>query len=143
MKELKLFSLMLMLFAFCVTSTSCSSDDDEPEIPTYADYYVECTSVNGGGFTTGECRELMYMLNEDLHDQVLEGMERDEAIEIFDEFMNEYARELSGIQPLETLYIGFALKTISGTSIKTATVTISKNGSSVSRANEGYTITIE
>lgn len=142
MKQLKFFSLMLMLIAFCVPCTSCS-DDDEPDVPTYADYYVECTSVNGGGFTAEKCRELVYVLNDDLHDIVIEGAEKDEAIEIFDEFMNEYARSLTNLYPSETLYITFALKTISGTTIKTATVTISENGSSVSRSNGGYIITIE
>lgn len=144
MKKIKYLVFLVMALFMSVSFTACSDDDDESDssVPTYADYYIECTSVIGGGLSAQECTSLQTDYNSIFSNLTMSAMERNEAIEEFDALMQNFAKRVANIRPNETLRILFALKTSQGATVKTATITISKEGASVSRAS-GYTITIE
>ena len=124
-KFLQLTTLLLsMMFAFGFTS--CSSDsDDKDVISGYNDYFIE-VAVSGGGFDAANLAALQTDINSELQDLYLYKLEKEEAIEIFEDFMEEmkydYIDGVSGVKG--TLKMTFQLKTTKGVVVKTSTLNI-------------------
>lgn len=127
---------MLML-CMSVAFTSCG-DDDEP-VASIDDWYSECTSVSGGGWTPQECSQFMNSLNtdDDLElgpGYVWRNTEKEQAIYYFDRQMktlnNLFGSGLRGVSG--TLNIVFALKNSKGTTIKTTVLKVTSTSCSMS-----------
>lgn len=127
MKQLKFFSLMLIMLLGSISLASCGGDDDEPAI-TYDDFYIAC-SVSGGGFNSQELSYLESSLNASLVDTKLQGYEKNRAIYVFDSFVNDMRDEFSdGMNVSAPLYMTFILKTTGGSTVKSTTLTITRDG---------------
>ncbi|MCM1532835.1 MAG: hypothetical protein NC114_11295 [Ruminococcus flavefaciens] len=131
MKKFK--SVLWLMLIIMVSVTVCSCGSDEPDVPTYASYFIECTNVEGGGLTNQECVKLKSDLNVDLTDKdmSMNGITRESALLIFDEVMQVEARELSTLRPQTPLYITFSMRTENGISVKSTTLVATKDGCQV------------
>ena len=124
-KFLQLTTLLLSLM-FTVGFTACSSDDDDKDaISGFNDYFIEVT-VSGGGYDAASLSGLQTSLNAQLQDFDLYKLEKDEAVEIFDYFMEEMKYDfidgMSGVKG--TLKMTFQLKTTKGVVVKTSTLNV-------------------
>ena len=124
-KFLQLTTLLLSLM-FTVGFTACSSDDDDRDaISGFNDYFIEVT-VSGGGYDAASLSGLQTSLNAQLQDFDLYKLEKDEAVEIFDYFMEEMKYDfidgMSGVKG--TLKMTFQLKTTKGVVVKTSTLNV-------------------
>ena len=124
-KFLQLTTLLLSLM-FTVGFTACSSDDDDKDaISGFNDYFIEVT-VSGGGYDAASLSGLQTSLNAQLQDFDLYKLEKDEAVEIFDYFMEEMKYDfidgMSGVKG--TLKMTFQLKTTQGVVVKTSTLNV-------------------
>lgn len=134
-QAVKIFSLLLVCLSMSLVS--CSDDKDEPK-NEIDDWYSECTSVSGGGFSSQECSQLQNLINtdEDLEmgpQYVWRNIDRSQAIYYFDKqtknFCDAFRTGMSGVSG--TLTITFALKNSKGSTIKTSRVRITSSGSSM------------
>lgn len=137
-KTLRLFGLFATVVMLSLSLTSCGDDDDEPE-STIDDFYSECVSVTGGGWTPQECSQFQNTLNTDdtleLGPQyVWRNMDKSQAIYYFDRQMNTlksiFSDGMSGISG--TLKVSFVLKGSKGNTIKTSTLSITSTSCSLS-----------
>lgn len=123
--------MLLLIFTLSMSVTSCKDDDDEP-VEAIDDYYSECVSVSGGGYSAQQCARLMNMLNTD---EDLElgpaytrvNISKEQAIYYFDRqctnIYNIFKGEgLSGVSG--TLVITFALKNSKGSTIKQTRINV-------------------
>lgn len=130
------FKTLLLLFVLLLPSfalISCGDDDDEPE-STYSDYFMEVSSVEGGGLSVQQCSSLKAELNSELTQYYWKAIDRNQAIYYFDdevrEAMDGFSDGLSGISG--TLSITFSLKdSRSGKTIKSSTLNITRDGCSL------------
>lgn len=130
MKAFKFFAMMIAMLAMSINFSSCSDDDDEPS-SEIKDFYIEC-DVKGGGLNASEISALKSALNVELSELDMEALTQDEAIYLFDRFIQEVKYVFSeGIESNETLTITFYLKTTSGSTVKKAVLKVTKDGCSV------------
>ena len=120
------FTTLLLSLMFTVGFTACSSDDDDKDaISGFNDYFIEVT-VSGGGYDAASLSGLQTSLNAQLQDFDLYKLEKDEAVEIFDYFMEEmnydFIDGMSGVKG--TLKMTFQLKTTKGVVVKTSTLNV-------------------
>ena len=127
MKQINFCINAFIALVFCIGLISCSETDDDMDY--FDDYYIECVDISGGGLNSSECSELKASFNLDLVSYVFEGYEKGRAIYLFDSLMEELCSDFgSGLSGLTSpLKMKFALKNIKGTTIKTSTLTITKN----------------
>lgn len=127
MKVFKFFAMMIAMLAMSVSFSSCG-EDDEPETGI-KDYYIEC-DVKGGGLNSSELSTVKSSLNLELSELDLYALTKDEAIYVFDKFMQEmkyyFSEGIEGIS--ETLSITFYLKEASGSTVKKAVLKVTGNG---------------
>ncbi len=124
--------MMFLTAALCAGFQSCSDDDEEEEGgTTFSNFYIVCSNVSGGGWSSQECESLCSALNEQLVE--ITNKTQSEAIEFFNQVMKGLARDLSSYTVNEPLYITFELKVQStGQCVKRATITVKKDGTTVS-----------
>lgn len=125
MKQIKFLSMLLAL-TFALGFTSCSDDDnDDPEVLGYNDYYIE-VDVSGGGWNAADLIEFESEMNSELQDYKLYKLEKEEAVEIFDNFVEEMKYDfIDGASDVnETLKMVFSLKTTKGILIKSSTLCV-------------------
>lgn len=127
MKQINFCINAFVALVFCIGLFACSGTDDD--IDSFDDYYIECIDISGGSLTSSECLELKASFNVDLASFVFEDYEKGRAIKLFDEFMEELCNGWKNGLPYlpSTMKMKFALKNIKGTTIKTSTLTITKN----------------
>ena len=124
----KYFVMVVAMVAMCVNFSSCGETEDPTGLN---DYYVEC-SVSGGGLDSYELSALKSLLNLELSELVMEAMEKDEAIYVFDKLVKALKVEFSdGMEVDETLKITLTLKTMDGKSIKQTVLKITQNGCTI------------
>lgn len=131
MRKLVNFKYLVMAMFVALLSmsfTSCSDDDDD-DVPTIADYYIEC-KMSGGGFSNQELTQMESYLNSQLTGTTFDGLERDEAIYIFDKIIKDLKVQFSdGLEGVVgTLNMILYLKTTDGVIVKTATIAVTKDG---------------
>lgn len=124
----KFYLLFTLLISLVMTGfTSCNNSDDEPQVSGLNDFYIEC-KCSGGGFDASSLAELENALNAELLEYRLYKLTKEEAIEIFDAFMEEEkyywidgASDITG-----TFSMKFTLKTTKGVIVKTKTLNVTK-----------------
>ena len=118
--------MMIAMLAMTISFSSCDKEGvPETEIK---DYYIEC-DVKGGGLNSSELSALKSSLNLELSELDLYALTKDEAIYVFDKFIQEMKYYFSeGLDTSETLSITFYLKETSGSTVKKAVLKITKNG---------------
>ena len=116
---------LLLSLVFTMGFTACD-DDEKAEISGYNDYYIELTSVTGGGFDAAALSRIKNDLNSELEDLDLYKMEVEDATEIFDYFMEEMKYDfIDGASDVKgTLKMTFQLKTTKGVVVKTTTLNV-------------------
>ncbi|MGN1376293.1 MAG: hypothetical protein ACI4V5_07040 [Prevotella sp.] len=131
MRKLVNFKYLVMAMFVAMLSmsfTSCSDDDDD-DVPTIADYYIEC-KMSGGGLSNQELTQMEAYLNSQLAGTTFDGLKRDEAIYIFDKIIKDlkdkFSEGMDGI--VGTLNMVLYLKTTDGVIVKTATIAVTKDG---------------
>lgn len=131
MKDVKTIMALLMAVVMSMTLVSCG--DDEDEIPTYSNYFVECTRVEGGGLTKMECVNLQANINSEItdSDMAMEGITRDAAVALFDRLIQAIASDYSTMRPEVPLYITFTMRTENGVTVKSSTLVVTKDGCQV------------
>ena len=126
MKAFKFFAMMIAMLAISINFSSC--DDGEEPITEIKDYYIEC-DVKGGDLNASELSTLKSELNVILSEVDLDALTKDEAIYLFDKFIQEMKYAYSdGIGTNETLSITFYLKTTSGNLVKKTVLKVTKDG---------------
>ena len=119
--------MMIAMLAMSFSFSSCG-EDDEPETGI-KDYYIEC-DVKGGGLNSSELSTVKSSLNLELSELDLYALTKDEAIYVFDKFMQEmkyyFSEGIEGIS--ETLSITFYLKETSGSTVKKVVLKVTGNG---------------
>ncbi len=132
MKTMKYLSMMLLMLVTSVCMFSCSDDDDAAD-SGYQDYYIEI-DLSGGGFDSQELNALKAELNTELSDYYWEKVTRDEVIYDFNLVIESLEYSFSeGVPGLpEPLRFILYLKTSDGTTVRTATLTITSTGCTVS-----------
>ena len=127
MKNFKFLQLTTLLLSLVFTMGFTACDDDEKAaISGYNDYYIELTSVTGGGFDAAALSRIKNDLNSELEDLDLYKMEVEDATEIFDYFMEEMKYDfIDGASDVKgTLKMTFQLKTTKGVVVKTSTLNV-------------------
>ena len=125
----KYFVMMVVMMTMCVNFSSCEKDE---AVEGLNDYYVEF-NVSGGGLDASELSALKALLNYEFSEVVLEALEKDEAIYIFDRLVKELKYEFSGGMEIdEPLKITLYLKTTDGKLVKKSVLTISDDGCTIS-----------
>ncbi len=130
-KEFKSLLLLLVLLLPSFALTSCGGDDDDEPESTYSDYFMEVSSVEGGGLSVQQCSSLKAELNSELTQYYWKGVDKNQAIYYFDDEVRDARDEFSdGIDGISgTLYITFSLKdSRSGKTIKNSTLNITRDG---------------
>ncbi len=124
MKKFYLF-FALMLSVLVTGFSSCSKDDNEPDVVGYNDFYIEC-ECEGGGFDASTLADIENALNGELLEVKLYKLTKEDAIKIFDEFIEEEkyywidgASDVTG-----TFKMTFILKTTKGVVIKKSTINV-------------------
>lgn len=127
MKNLKFLQLTTLLFSlmFAMGFTSCSSDDDD-EVLGLNDYYISVTA-KGGGWDAASLSALETSFNSQMAEFDLYKMEKEDAVDFFDYFMEELKYEyIDGASDVKgTLKLVFQLKTTKGVVVKTTTLNVS------------------
>lgn len=126
MKQIKFLSMSVALVC-AFLFVSCDTDKG-PSLSGYNDYFMT-VEVNGGGWTHSELETFETALVLELLDisDYLEGVRKDDAIEVFDEIVDQFEYEWrNGASDVsEPLYVKFYLKTVTeGHTVKSKTVTI-------------------
>lgn len=131
MKKFYLLSVIL-LSTLMAGLTSCSKDE-EPQVEGLNDYFIE-VKCKGGGLSAADLAELQNELNADLLGVKLYKLNKDEALRIFDEFIEETKYDfIDGVSWIDgTLQLIFTIKTTKGVSVKTKTVNVTKETAWVS-----------
>ena len=131
MKKFYLLSVIL-LSTLMAGLTSCTKDE-EPQGEGLNDYYIE-VKCQGGGLSAADLAELQNELNADLLGVKLYKLNKDEALRIFDEFIEETKYDfIDGVSWIDgTLQLIFTIKTTKGVSVKTKTVNVTKETAWVS-----------
>lgn len=130
MKQIK-FLATLFAFVLSVGFTSCSSDDDDNTYPSgYQDFYME-VKVSGGGLSAVQITALENSLNASLLEYTMDGYLTEEAIEVFDDFMEIMAYDFYyGMEGVKgTLKMLFTLKTTKGEVVKKITLNVTDSKS--------------
>ncbi len=125
---MKLFKYVLIFATFVASSvffTSCDKDE-EAEVTGLNDFYIE-VKVSGGGFDAATLASIESGMNAELLEVGLWKLTKKEAIEIFDDFIEEEKYYwIDGASDVKgTLRMKFTLKTTKGVSVKTKTVCVS------------------
>ena len=131
MKKFYLLSVIL-LSTLMAGLTSCSKDE-EPQVEGLNDYFIE-VKCQGGGLSAADLAELQNELNAELLGVKLYKLNKDEALRIFDEFIEETKYDfIDGVSWIDgTLQLIFTIKTTKGVSVKTKTVNVTKETAWVS-----------
>ena len=131
MKKFYLLSVIL-LSTLMAGLTSCSKDE-EPQVEGLNDYFIE-VKCQGGGLSAADLAALQNELNADLLGVKLYKLNKDEALRIFDEFIEETKYDfIDGVSWIDgTLQLIFTIKTTKGVSVKTKTVNVTKETAWVS-----------
>ncbi len=133
MKKIRLLLMMFLTAAICAGFQSCSDDEEEDGGTTFSNYYVDCSSVRGGGMSSQDCETFRSSLNLELAGGGYFQVTQSEAIAEFMEDMQDLARDLSSLSADEPLITTFDLKAMgTGKCVKQATITIKKDGTTVS-----------
>ena len=127
MKQIKLLSMFVALIC-ALSFVSCGEDESGPNLSGYNDYFMS-VKVDGGGWSHSELKTFETALNLELLDisDYLEGVRKDEAIEVFDEIVDQFEYEWrNGASDVtEPLYVKFFLETVDdGYVVKSKTVTV-------------------
>lgn len=121
--------MALFVAMLSMSLTACGDDDDDDEGNALSDYYITC-SVSGGGLSSQQTETLEANLNSSLADITMKGYERNKAIYLFEELVDdledEFSAGMSGITG--TLTMTFYLKNKDGNIVKSSSLKITKDG---------------
>ena len=115
-QTIKYLAMLMVMLSFGLTSTSCSDDDDEGNGLSVDDYFMECVSATGGGWTSQELTNFQSNLNKTFSSSsyTWNGYTKEDAIEEFDYVMNSLYNQYykSGLSDVRegSLNLTFALK---------------------------------
>ena len=118
-----------MLLSFVTIGfTACTTEPIEPNLSGFNDYFIS-VEAKGGGWDYSSLKDFETALYVELMElsDFLEGVRKDDAIEVFDEVVDlfEYQWRNGAADVYEPLYVKFSLETVvEGFVVKSKTVTV-------------------
>ena len=125
MKTVKEWLLFMVVAVVSMVAVSCS-DDDEPKVENTS-FYVEISSIKGGGLSDNEIESLKTALNQRLKTEVLKGNEQI-VVQKFMLIINNLRTELQSKypSPADNLAVTVQLKDEGGNEVASQEIILSK-----------------